>query len=266
MTVDEYLAKLASRLKLGAESRRQYEASLNYLTSMLWAQFQEELEYVQVIGSFDRGTMLNTTVNSDPDVDVLIVFKENKFQPQTYLSKFQRFAEKYYSNSEVFQSHPTIAIEMHHVKFELIPSYLERGVFSNTLKIPAPRSTELKWKESDPSGFKSELKSKNRKNNEMISPLILLLKYWNLINGGLFSSYFFEEFCVLNRSYLDCTTISQYFYEIINDLNNSRSNYDEERSQIVAQLFERRRRLMVLEKNNMHDYVETEFSMFLPMT
>jgi hypothetical protein len=265
MTVDEYLMRLIARLKLGPEDSKQYNVSIEYLKSKLWGEFQGSLDSVDVIGSFDRETMLNTSVNIEPDIDVLIVFKKNQFKSQTYLSQFQRFAEKNYANSEVFQSHPTIAVGMNHVRFELIPSYRDSGGLTSSVNIPAPRRTDLNWIKSDPYGFKGDLDSKNSNNNMMITPIILLLKYWNVLNGKLFSSYFLEEFCVVNRSYMTCNKISEYFYEIINDLANSQSKFDDNQNKIISLLYERRRRLIVLEKNNMADYVETEFSQFLPM-
>src|ERR1019366_1192595 len=144
------------------------------------------------------------------DVDVLVVFKVNKFQPQTYLNQIQKLSEKTYARSEVFPSHPTITVELEHIRFEIVPAYWEEGVFLDDLKIPAPHNKDLKWVDSDLHTFKKQVLTKNKDEGEKIIPIVQLIKYWNVINERPFNSYYLEDFAS-QRGFSSCRTLKGYF-------------------------------------------------------
>jgi hypothetical protein len=56
------------------------------------------------------------------DIDYMVVFSDRDYQPQTYLDRLRRFTEYYYQKSEIKQSHPTIQLELNHIRFELVPA------------------------------------------------------------------------------------------------------------------------------------------------
>src|SRR5258708_5850071 len=101
--VNAYLVKLSESLKLKEEERKKIETSFDYLDSKLWGNFRRRLIDVKIFGSYDRGTMLSTSINKEPDVDVVIIFKAKELKPQTYLNQLQQFAESNYGRSEIFQ-------------------------------------------------------------------------------------------------------------------------------------------------------------------
>jgi tRNA nucleotidyltransferase (CCA-adding enzyme) len=165
--VNRYLTDLVDKLRLNKAEKDKIEAEFDKLDSKLWGHFRRKLKDVQIFGSYDRGTMLSTAIHKEPDIDVLIIFKEKQFKPQTYLTQLQQFAESGYSRSEIFQSSPAISIERNLVRFELVPAY-----FDDPLKIPAPKIAAPDWISTNPVEFKSSLAAKNGNNSELITPLV----------------------------------------------------------------------------------------------
>jgi predicted nucleotidyltransferase len=262
MDINTYLTKLSNQLKIGAPEKNKIETSISNLKRKIWSHFQEKLLSVDLFGSFDRETMLSRSIDVESDVDIMAIFKSGDFQPQTYLNWLRDFSEKNYSRSEVLSDFPTIAIEMEHIRFEIVPSYSKEIFLSgNELKIPAPRSKEVKWITTSPTEFKNKVIKKNANNDQMILPTVRLMKYWNSINGRPFSSYSLENF-IVEHSYSSCSNLRDFFYEVISDLNNA--SLDQQERQFVNKIYEKRRRLISLEKNNIPEYIEQELSSFLP--
>ena len=102
---------------------------------------------------------------------------------------------------------------MSSIKFELAPAYVSWG----TYYIPAPSSSYLNWISTNPSGMKTELDNKHRDNNYVIRDLIQILKYWNVKNGKIYSSYEIERY-VLDKSFFFCTNLKDYFYSAVEGL------------------------------------------------
>lgn len=259
--IDSYLTNLAKKLKLEDGEKAKIEVSISNLKQKLWALFQNKLVDIKIFGSYDRETVLPFSIDSTADVDVLIIFKENEFQPKTYLNQLRNFGERTYPRSDIFPEHPTIVIELGHTRFELVPSYVNESFWNGKeLKIPAAPSQEVKWISTDPLGFQEKLLKKDKEENGLIIPLIRLIKYWNVINGKVFGSYALESF-VIGRSY-PCKNLKEYFYELIKDLSDKEMAASEK--EIFDPLFERRRRLKALEEKNIPEYIEQELISFLP--
>src|ERR1019366_1851470 len=134
--INTYLTQLLPKLKPTDIEKASIQKSIEHLQKSIWGTFQDDLSAIEIFGSYDRGTMLSPSLDNEADVDVLVVFKVNKFQPQTYLNQIQKLSEKTYARSEVFPSHPTITVELEHIRFEIVPAYWEEGVFLDDLKIP----------------------------------------------------------------------------------------------------------------------------------
>jgi hypothetical protein len=188
---------------------------------------------------------------------MLIIFKTNELQPNTYLKRIKEFCEKNYPKSEVYQDHPTVAVELDHIKFEIVPSfYNSNGV----VKIPAPRSEKLTWITTNPEVFKNKLLAKDKSNKSLIIPLIRILKYWNNLNGRPFRTFELESY-IVGKEYFS-STIREYFYAIAVGLDTIAKSENQKKH--VNDLKERIRRLKGLEQIKVFDYIESEFSAFLP--
>ncbi|RYY89472.1 MAG: nucleotidyltransferase [Chitinophagaceae bacterium] len=232
------------------KSNERIDASIEYLKTKIWGTFRENLLSVDVFGSYDRTTYLSNDQNGD--VDILIVFKENQYKPDTYLTQLKTFGEKCYPKSEIYPDHPTIAIELNHIKFELVPSYKTGGSF----KIPAPRSNGVSWISTNPIDFKQKLLSKDKNNKGLIIPTIKLIKYWNLKNGKILDSFEIER-AIIEKLY-DCKIIKDYFFSAFSALLSVSTN-EANRAKIKSAL-EILRKVKVLEKEGFNEYAVLELA------
>ena len=257
MDVNTYLTTLSKQLEVGDSEIGKIQDSISNLKTKIWGRFQENLVSVEPIGSFDRKTMLPRVVDKESDVDILVVFKSGDYQPQTYLNWLKEFAEKNYSRSDISPDFPTIAIDMNHIRFELVPAYK-----NGQLKIPAPRSKEIKWITTDPLEFKQKVESKNKNNDQLILPVIRIFKYWNCLNNYPFTSFYLENFIVMH-SYSSCHTLRDYLFEVLSDLNNT--CFEKPLESHVQNLYKKRTRLMGMEKEKLIEYMEQELQTFIPL-
>ena len=140
----------------------------------------------------------------------MVVFNTSNgtYKPQTYLNQLRRFVEQYYSTSEIHQSHPTIVLELNHIKFELVPSILNNW---SQYQIPSPADSWNEWLVTDPNGFNQKLTNANTANSFQIKPLVRLIKYWNAQNNHHFSSYDLENF-IVGLSFWSSSNLKDYFY------------------------------------------------------
>ncbi len=260
--INSYLTKLAKQLSNSKEDRDKIDNSYKHLEGKIFEFFRDRIEKVHVFGSYNRGTELPQSVDSKSDVDVLVIFKVNNLQPDTFLKHLQKFADKIYPRSEVSPDHPAITVVLGHTKFELVPAYLETHIFaSDDLKIPAPRNKELKWITTEPNKLRSTLEEKDNKENGMMIPLIKLIKYFNTLQGKPFDSYVIEKFAI-SSSY-PCKNLRDYFFEFINDLDTVGAT--EPQKEFIKELKSRRDNLLALEKRNLSDYIELELQKFIPL-
>ena len=208
MSVNSYLKNLASELVLSETEKDHVATSVDTIERRLDIYFESEVMEKNVFGSYERGTILPRKADEDSDVDIMVIFGSNShgYKPQTFLNRLKVFAEHYYRTSEIYQSSPTIVLELNHIKFELTPSYLLNG----TYYIPNGQSD---WMTTDPDGFSIKLIECNKSNNNKIKPVIRLLKYWNIQkNSRNMKSYKLEEEIAdgLMYSYYSCSSYADY--------------------------------------------------------
>src|SRR5699024_1388826 len=135
MTVQTYLNHLASELNLKAKEKEEIDKSLLVLKQRLNKYFENQVMNHFEFGSYTRGTMLRRKADMYSDVDYMIIFdNSNQYKPQTLLTNLKKFVNLYYHSSEIRQSHPTIILELNHIKFELVPAKID---FFGTKYIPA---------------------------------------------------------------------------------------------------------------------------------
>ena len=210
MSVNSYLSNLASELVLADFEKNRVSNSLETIKSRLSNYFGSDVTERKVFGSYSRGTILPRKADDNSDIDLMVVFSNPYgYNPQTFLNKLKNFAEHYYSTSEIYQSSPTIVLELQHIKFELTPAYKS---FS-TYYIPKNQSD---WMITDPDGFNETLTECNKNNGSKIKPIVRLLKLWNIKKNSCDIASFEIEKTIANDmkySYYSSTTYVDYVKE-----------------------------------------------------
>src|SRR3989344_2910514 len=204
MSANSYLERLATEGVIRELEKVNITRSLSLLKERLNSHFNDaESNNVKVekhfaFGSYTRGTILPRSMDPLSDVDYMIVFADSEARPQTCLDRLRRFVEKYYEKAEVAQSHPTIVLSLNHIRFELVPAI---DAFWSGIQIPGKRSAYSEWMSTTPNQFNERLSEKNKYNDNLIKPLIRLLKYWNASNDYPFESFELEKTVVGHRPF-----------------------------------------------------------------
>jgi hypothetical protein len=214
MSVLSHLQDTASAIKIADWERTAIDTSISSLSTKLGNHFKN-LNTKFVFGSYDRRTILRRSKDANSDVDYMVVFNDGAdYKPQTLMTRLKTFAENNYAKNEIYQSSPTIVLELGHIKFELAPAYVSWG----TYYIPAPASSYIDWISTNPNGMKSDLDTKQRNNSYLIKDLIQILKYWNVKNGKVYSSYELEKY-VIDKSFWLCSNLKEYLYSAVEGLS-----------------------------------------------
>lgn len=188
MSVTSFLSRTASTAVLGLAEQKSITASIHTLEQRLTQYFPiGAIERKLQFGSSTRGTILPRFIDEQSDIDYMVVFSDSTYTTTTYLNRLRGFVEKRYSSSNVYQSHPTIVLDLNHIKFELVPAI---ETFWNGLQIPGK---EGNWIRTDPNDFNERLTRKNVKYHHQIKPAIRLAKIWNARAGFPLDSYQLEK-------------------------------------------------------------------------
>lgn len=221
MTVSSYLNNLAENLVIRGSERESISKSFNTLEARLKSYFGDGITFVLKFGSYHRDTILPRQYDYHSDVDVLIKFSDQSYQPQTYLNKLRRFAEYKYSTSEISQSNPTIILKLNHIKFELVPCIDADWYQPDNYKIPSKASDYEQWILTSPFDFNSKLVNVNGLNNYKIKPLVRILKRWNVNTRfpKIYDSFVLEKKIVnFNYGFYN-STLKDYFYDFVTNMN-----------------------------------------------
>lgn len=220
MSVNTYLNDLASNLVLSNDENESIKKSITTLESRLFSWFGSDVIENFKFGSYTRGTILPRKVDSESDIDYMVVFNNyDGCKPQAYLNRLKRFVEYYYSTSEIHQSSPTIVLKLNHIKFELVPAYNEYG----TYRIPDGKDN---WMDTDPNDINKQLTEVNQINASKIKPVIRLIKYWNIDTCDRnFISYILEKNLIndLRYSFFTCSSYTDYLKKALESLKNKTS-------------------------------------------
>lgn len=220
MSVLSHLDDTANAVKIADWERISIDTSIGALSTKLGRHFNN-LHSKYVYGSYDRRTILRRSKDPNSDVDYMVVFSDGAdYKPQTLMTRLKTFAEANYYRNEIYQSTPTIVLELSNIRFELAPAYISWG----TYYIPAPVSSYTEWISTNPSGMKTDLDNKQRNNKYLIRDLIQLLKYWNVKNDKVYTSFVLERF-VLDKMFFFCTNLKDYFYSAVESLPTSNLPY-----------------------------------------
>lgn len=192
MTVKTYLSQISSKAIIRDSEKESIKRSISTLSSRLDSYFGTEIESHFIFGSYKRSTALPRIMDDNSDVDYMVVFVDKRYNPQTYLDKLRRFAQRKYSRSEIKQSNPTIILSLNHIHFELVPA-IKSAFWNKSYQIPDKASSYNDWISTDPLALWTNLVRVNNANSSLIKPLIRLYKYWNAARGYPLSSYDLEK-------------------------------------------------------------------------
>lgn len=235
MSCLQYLNHINERINKEKEKEDQsIRTSLSFLKMHLnnWSKANEIQEHHE-FGSFVRGTKLPKCIDSDTDIDYMVVFDSTRFKPQTYIDKIRDFANTYYRTSTVHQDHPTMVIELGNVRFEITPAIKLYGASYPRYNIPAPQQSFLQWIDTYPEEIEQNLAEANRRNSYLLKPLIRLLKYWNVKNGKILTSYRIEQY-VISHIFYGCRNLEDFFMEGANWLSMTQTLSETKRRKVAA--------------------------------
>lgn len=216
-TLNTHLVAVARSLILSDVEESRIATSISTLQTRLNSWFDNEVTKHFRFGSSVRETILPRKVDEGSDIDYMVVFNNQyQFKPATLLDKLRNFVNHYYSRSEIHQDHPTMVLELNHIKFELVPAY-QTYSWSDYYNIPAPSTNYADWLLTNPSEIKRKVNDANNRYNYQIKRLIRLLKYWNVRNYMVYSSFDLEEH-IADRTFYLCTSLEDYFFDAVSGL------------------------------------------------
>ncbi|WP_376702535.1 nucleotidyltransferase [Mesorhizobium sp. ISC25] len=215
MTVNSYLVARASNTVLSADEKASIATSISTLSSRLDSYFTVEGDGLTShfrFGSHTRGTILPRKMDAHSDVDYMIVFEKGGLKPQTYLDRLRKFAEKKYASSELYQSSPTVVLELNHIKFDLVPALASWGTSYQIPKGPH------EWQTTNPNDFNSALETANGNHSYLIKPTVRLVKFWNAEAGYVFDSYGLEKW-IVGLGFYGCHAQKDYLFKVFDNLS-----------------------------------------------
>lgn len=217
MSINTHLTNTASKLIITQAERDIIDSHLRSLKTKLGTYFANDTfsEHFE-FGSYARKTLMPRKADSRSDVDYMLVFKDASYQPGTYLKRLKDFAESKYITSEIYQSHPTVVLELSRIKIELVPATKSAW---DDYQIPAPSSSYATWMPTHPHSFNSTLQAKNTSEKSLIRPLVRVMKYWNATNSWVYSSYELENLIAAHYYGYFCSNLWDYFYSFVSSLS-----------------------------------------------
>lgn len=216
MTVNSYLNRLASHAIIRDQEKESIARSVTALRAKVSRYFGGDVNEQLIFGSYSRGTILPRSMDRKSDVDYMLIFADGTSRPQTYLNRLRRFVELNYVRSAIKQSHPTIVLSLNHIRFELVPA-VENWL--EGLQIPAKVTDSDNWISTDPTGFNAQLTNANKSEQNLIKPLVRIVKYWNAQHNYPFASFELEQRIVRHSFGLFIEkSLQQYFFEFMEEL------------------------------------------------
>lgn len=213
--LEDYLWAIANQALISKEERTKIDVSIRTLEKRLTEHFDGSVIAQKIpFGSHQRNTMLPRRMDEYSDVDYMIVFSDRDKKPEAYLNRLKGFIRNKYPKSLVYQDHPTVALDMHHIRVELVPAI---NSIWDGINIPSKGSI-FKWMATDPHDLQKKIDAHDKVHEGRIRPLIRIVKYWNAINGYPFESYLLEKEILSRGFYSANKSLSGYFHAVMGDL------------------------------------------------
>ena len=218
VSIDTYLRTLSYSYYLKKDSKElsQINSSISNLKTNLDRDLGALINRRFVFGSFDRDTILPRAIDQKSDVDLMVVFNHTEYErsPETYRNWLLNFAKKHYEDrysSPVVRSSPTVTIRLGHIHYDLVPAKEEAPYPWATKRLYIPG--DYGWQPTDPTDIKTSLTTANTKYNQIVRPIIRLLKAWNCSNAYSWDSYKLELYAIELNYYGD-NVQTGFFYAI----------------------------------------------------
>ena len=215
MSVKAYLEQRSSEIQLSDKERMTIETSILWLQTRLKKHFDGDVVRTMRFGSSTRGTMLPRSVDEDSDIDYMVVFRDGSYSPQTYLNWLKKFVEFYYQSSEIYQSSPSIVLDLNHIKFDIVPA--TQSPFYG-IQIPAPSSSFTTWMYTSPDDFKKQFEWRNIQTDGKLKRLVRLVKTWNVYAGKVYESFELEKRVMDSANFGMDRSLKSGFYNAIQSL------------------------------------------------
>jgi predicted nucleotidyltransferase len=221
-SINTLLTNLASDYYVSPSSAegQKIDLSVYYLKARLNGYFGTDIHRIIEFGSYKRDTLLPRRYDEHSDVDLMVVFNtgNRKLAPETYRSRLADFASYSYSRSEVYRSHPTVVLELEHIKYDLVPTVQEYPWWQQYTPVLSIPGTTTTWQDVDPISFDNRLTAANSLHHSNIKRLIRLMKAWNAKADYPFESFQLEQEIVAMPFY-SCVSLQQYFFFAIENLS-----------------------------------------------
>lgn len=259
--VNEFLESISKELVF--DDFEKVYRSISSLKDKLNSHFDNRIVDTIIFGSFMKSTNLPISIDLKSDVDLMVVFNNDEnVNPQTYLDRLRKFANKYYRDSIVSQSFPTIVLQLKHIRIELVPAKKKWFPYTH-YKIPSPENGYKSWIETLPNEQLNKLSDKNDRNKELILPTIRLVKYWNLVENKIYDPFFLERL-IIEKRYYSLSTLKEYFFTVMASLSTKNLKESDKVKVNECKCFAEN--ILFLEKHLFNDYALMEMSKLLPST
>jgi Second Messenger Oligonucleotide or Dinucleotide Synthetase domain len=256
MSVVTYLTDRANGAVLSGTEETSINTSTSTIKTRLTSHFGATVSDQFRFGSSTRGTILPRSMDEHSDIDYIVVFSEGGYAPQTYLDRLKRFAEIYYSSSDIKQSSPSIVLQLNHIKFDLVPALKQ---YAETYSIP---NGPAAWQNTNPNDFNANLNSKNSAELYKIKPIIRLAKFWNAQAGYVYDSFMLERY-IISLSFSFCINVRDYLFTVFDNLHLStdQPQWRKNKLERAREIIEKVRQL---ERDDMPYSAESEVKKLIP--
>lgn len=213
--LNNHLKRISSELfiKYNGEERKKIDRSIDNIIDKLGDYFYDQVDELIVFGSYSRDTILPRRFDPNSDIDLLLQFNTKdyaKLRPESYRNQLRKFAQENYPYSIVAKDHPSVVLELNHIKFDLVPAIFDEGIIYDSIEIPDKNGG---WMETEPEKFNNTLTKNNIKYNSIVKPIIRLIKYWNASHGYPYFSFELET-AIADMDFSNDNFESGFFYAV----------------------------------------------------
>lgn len=235
MNINTILTNFAQKelvLSYNDTERNKINTSIAHLESVLKSRLTNQVVEILRFGSYTRNTILPRKYDPNSDIDLMIVFDNDKLlTPETYRKKLLDVVSSAYPYSISQKDFPAVKLELNHIKFDLVPAYCQNYLFLGKIYyIPAKYSG---WMQTTPNDINYKLQTENQRyGNNIIRNTIRLCKHWNASVNYPVESYTMEQ-NILNLSFWNANDLYNRFVYSLNEIAGRRPDVKQAINYIV---------------------------------
>lgn len=232
LSINYQLNNLASSYYLSPSSPEGsgIQTSVNHLITNLNDHFKSNIRAITRFGSYTRGTILPRKFDKESDVDLMVVFNYDQtwgVSPRSLRERLYSFAKAYYPHSTFYRDRPVVVLELGHIQYDLVPAIVTNSWYGPTTYIP---ENDVSWQTTDPVGFNQKLTDANVRYNNVVKPIIRLMKAWNSKANFPIQPYALEQE-VVGMNFSGDNIEKGFFWAIghLNEFGTAYSLYNQQR-------------------------------------